>query len=112
MVHKAIHHIDKVIEQIKRPAFILSFFVIHVLYVLFLLGIVNINISYLETIHIILQIGLCFFLIYRFNPLRRHVLKEYDGEIIFGSAILLLYNLGLTEFLSRYFTNLSTIIIA
>ena len=96
------HHIDNAVERVKKPFFMYSFLVVHVLYVLLILGILTSDATYLEHMHIVLQIALCLFLIFRFNPLRKYVLKDYDGEIIFGSALFLLYNLGVTEFAKTY----------
>jgi hypothetical protein len=35
----------------------------------------------------------------RFHPFRKHTLGKYDGQIIFISALFLLTNEGMTEFL-------------
>lgn len=97
------HHIDNAVERVKKPLFMYSFLTVHVLYALLILGIVVVDATYMEHIHVALQVALCLFLIFRFNPLRSYVLKDYDGEIIFSSALFLLYNLGITEFLKSYF---------
>jgi len=51
-----------------------------------------------------MQVFVCTFLIYRFNPLRKqtHTLKPYDAKIIFSSALFLLLNTGLAEVFERY----------
>jgi hypothetical protein len=50
---------------------------------------------------IAIQTFICFFLLLRFNPWRKVQLTDYDRNIIFGSAIILLGNLTF----SKYFLN-------
>jgi hypothetical protein len=50
--------------------------------------------EYLNILDTTIQLFVCFFLILRFNPFRKHDFKENDASIIFGSATFLLLNLG------------------
>jgi hypothetical protein len=53
---------------------------------------------YLKRFNILLQIVICIVLILKFNPFRTHVFKSHDARLITGSAIFLLFNLGMAEY--------------
>lgn len=76
---------------------------LHLTYALLLFGIVAINPSYLRELNIFIQSFVCLFLIVKFNPFRKHVLKENDSRIIFSSAIFLLINMGVIETARQFF---------
>ena len=76
---------------------------LHLTYALLLFGIVAINPSYLRELNIFIQSFVCLFLIVKFNPFRKHVLKENDARIIFSSAIFLLINMGVIETARQFF---------
>jgi hypothetical protein len=77
-------------------------YLLYVLYIIVFIGIVQINPVYIHDLRWIMQVFICTFLIYRFNPLRTHVLTKYDASIIFSSAIFLLINTGMVEIFERY----------
>lgn len=56
-----------------------------------------INPVYLKQFNIMLQIVICVVLIIKFNPFRTHVFKSHDARLITGSAVFLLFNLGVVE---------------
>jgi hypothetical protein len=71
---------------------------INIIYFGTLVGIVFINASYINTFNIIVHSILCFFLMYKFNPMNKNIIvKDYDKVIIFSSALFLLVNLGIVE---------------
>ena len=105
MKHNILHTIDTKFEIIKKPLYLFLFVSIHVLYVVAYFGILNYNVKYIDYFNIILQLFICTFLIIRFHPFRKHHLKEFDANIIFGSAVYLLINLGLTEYVLHYVNN-------
>lgn len=100
-----IHKLDEIFELIKKPFYIVMIILVNVLYITAYFGIMKYNVKYLEYLNIGIQLFICIFLIIRFNPLRKHHLKEFDANIIFGSAIYLLVNLGLTEYILHYVNN-------
>jgi hypothetical protein len=84
--------------------FLLGFF--NVIYFSALLGIVFFNQQYINTFKIAVHTLLCFFLLYRFRPWQKTVeIKHYDQVIIFSSAVFLLLNLGIVEFIKNVYTN-------
>jgi hypothetical protein len=40
----------------------------------------------------IFHVGVCVFLMIRFNPMTRYISKPHDKDIVFGAAMLLLFN--------------------
>jgi len=101
MEKKHISHIlqktDGLIDTIKKPVFVTSLLILHIAYLLIFIGVVSVDSHYLETLNIFIQLFIALILIYRFNPLRTAELKAFDQDIIFGSAMILLTNLGITQ---------------
>jgi hypothetical protein len=78
----------------------------NILYFGALLGVVLINTAYINTFNIIVHSVLCLFLMYRFNPMHKQiVIKDYDKVIIFSSALFLLVNLGIVEFIKTFYVD-------
>ena len=97
--------IDDLFEIIKKPFYIFLLALLHVLYIGTYFGIMRYNVKYIDYLNIGVQLFICLFLIIRFHPFRNHHLKEFDANIIFGSAMYLLINLGLTEYVFHYLSN-------
>jgi len=71
-----------------------------------LLGIVLINSAYINIFNVIVHSVLCLFLMYRFNPMNKVTeIKKYDQVIIFSSALFLILNLGIVEFIKAFYMN-------
>jgi hypothetical protein len=87
------------LDGIKKPIYLISIGILYLMYFLVFFGLFNINPEYTRLFGNFIQLGICLFLIIRFHPFRKHELKEFDGEIIFGSAMFLLANLGITEYI-------------
>jgi hypothetical protein len=60
-------------------------------------GVYSVNPSYITNLSICLRLLVCGFLIYRFHPFRTHHLESDDGRIIFGSAVIILTDMGIAE---------------
>lgn len=75
---------------------------IHIIYIFLFFGILTIDFKYLRLFSIFIQILVCIFLIIRFHPFREHYYEKNDATILFGSAIFMLENLGLTELALYY----------
>jgi predicted membrane protein len=69
-----------------------SLITIHVIYAMVFLGIFSTVPEYIYMWNLVVQIGLCLFLMFRYHPFRTHVFEPYDAKLIFGSAMLLLAN--------------------
>ncbi len=90
--------LDEIIEKIKVPVIKGSYMLNSVLIVLLYTGIFTVNVIYVKTFNTFIQLIICLFLIYRFNPFVKHELRKQDSSIIFACAILLLTNLGITQY--------------
>jgi len=99
-------HIENAMDHIKKPVYISSLIIIHIIYVLAFLGLVNYNSMIVEYLNIGIQIFVALFLMIKFHPFRTHELREFDAQIIFGCAIFLLVNLGLTEYFLHFANNI------
>lgn len=95
-------HIENTIDRIKKPVYITSLFIINLIYVLAYLGMVKYNTTIISYLNIGIQLFVALFLMIKFHPYRKHELREFDSQIIFGCAIFLLVNLGLTEYFERF----------
>ena len=78
--------------------YLFSIFIIDVIYIAVFLGIfVNIP-YYIKELNFIVQVFLCFMLMYRFNPFRTNAqIQKYDVIFIFGAATFLFTNVILVE---------------
>lgn len=93
---------DDILDTIKLPIFKTGVYLVQLSYVLALLGIVYIDPMQINKLNIAVQLFVCMFLIWRFHPFRSHELRKYDSQLIFGSAVFLLANLGITQFILNY----------
>jgi len=96
------------LDSIKKPIYLISIGILYLMYFLIFFGLFNINKEYTRLLSSFIQLGICLFLIIRFNPFRKHELREFDGVIIFGSAMFLLANLGITEYIVQFVRNKSS----
>jgi hypothetical protein len=93
--------IDEIIERMKVPILKGSMIINNIILVLIYFGIVGINVAFVKHFNTFLQLAISLFLIYRFNPISKHELRKNDSSIIFGCAILLLTNLGITQYFMK-----------
>ena len=87
--------LELILEKMKKPMLILIT-ITNILFVLFSIQLIHINPVLIKYLQVSVQTFIAFFLIYRFHPFK----KEYsfhvnDNYFIFGSAILILTNLGI-----------------
>ena len=90
--------IDNTFETYSWPIYFYSLLILHIIYVLIFFGLFNINKFFINYLNIFIQTFICIFLLVRFHPFRKHVLREHDSSIIFGTAIILLTNLGFVQY--------------
>ena len=91
------HKVDKVVENIKFPLYFVLFLITHVLYGLLFFGVVLLKPQYVHILTVIFHMFICMFLMFRFNPWTKPKLMPYDGQVIFGSALILLFNVVFLE---------------
>jgi hypothetical protein len=71
---------------------------LYIAYIVTFFGIFYINPQYIVYLSFAIRLFVCSFLIYKFHPFRQHRLEQFDGTIIFASAVLLLTNMGMSEY--------------
>jgi len=65
-----------------------------------------INPTYIKQFNTGLQAIVCIVLIIKYNPFRTHVFRPNDARLITGSAIFILLNLGVGEYIVNNMTSL------
>lgn len=85
--------IDSGLDRVKLPIYYGIMGILYLSYALAFLGIWYVNKNYIHVLSTVVQTFVCAFLVYRFHPFREHVLRKYDANIIFGSAMILFINL-------------------
>lgn len=58
-----------------------------------------INPTYIKQYNTSLQAVVCVVLIIKFNPFRTHIFRSNDARLITGSALFILINLGIGEYI-------------
>jgi hypothetical protein len=99
-----IKYIDNFLDGLV-PYYIYGIIFFHVAYVLLFIGLFQFNREFLSILDISIQTFICIFLIIRFNPFRKHILRPSDAQIIFGSATFLLLNLGFVKLFNKQLMN-------
>lgn len=101
---------DGAVEAIKKPAFMATLAITYISYIFLFLGISYILPSYIRTISNGLHILIGLILLYKFNPFRtEYKLTEYDNNLIFGMALFLIINTGVTEITISFFNTLKNV---
>lgn len=90
--------LESTIDQIKKPFYLSMISALYFIYFVTFFGIFYINPQYISYLSFAIRLFVCSFLIYKFNPFRQHRLEQFDGKIIFASAVLLLTDMGITEY--------------
>jgi hypothetical protein len=91
-----------VLERIKKPAYIGMTVLLYASYFAAYAGVYIVNPRYVDLLSRALRLFICMVLMVRFHPFQQqHTLKEFDAKIIFASAILILTDLGITQFVVR-----------
>jgi len=102
---------DNIIESAKRPTFLLTIGITYLTYIFLFLGISYLLPSYIRLISNFMHVVICFFLIYKFNPMRsKQQVSEYDSYFIFFTAVFILMSMGLTEFALAFFKTLQNVL--
>ena len=105
---KIIESIENMVESVKRPVYLTTISLLYFIYVLIFFKFINYTPRIVHLLSLFIQGFIACFLIIKFHPFRKHELKEFDSSIIFGSALLILANIGITEFIRKYFENTTT----
>jgi hypothetical protein len=100
-------------DKIQNKTLDVILFVTYFLYFSLALGIYFISPQYINLLHDIVKIYICFFLIYRFNPFRTTKCNDLDKRIAFSAGFFLLsttiFENILTYIISKTETNIEKI---
>lgn len=107
LVTSIFKQVDNTLDNYASPIFIFLAILLHGLYALTFLNIIENKKAFIEKVNIAIQTFICAVLIIRFNPIRPAEFKEYDRRIIFASAMFLLANLGISQNIQAYFENIA-----
>ena len=90
--------IESNLERIKKPVYVTMILLLYSLYFLLYIGIFYVNPTYINNLSIAIRIFVCAFLLYKFHPFREHKLNHFDDKLIFASAILILTDMCITQY--------------
>ena len=90
--------IESNLELIKKHVYLAMVVLLYSCYFLLYVGIFYINPTYIKNLSIAIRLFVCVFLIYKFHPFREHKLSYFDDKLIFASAILILTDMGITQY--------------
>ena len=86
------------IETISFRVYLGTLFVFYTSYILIAMGLYSVDPKFLHILALFLHTFICTFLIYRFNPfVKTEFHPIMDKHIIFGSAIVLLFDVVFSE---------------
>jgi hypothetical protein len=89
--------IEASLERIKKPTYIAMITLLYICYFAIYAGLFYVNPEYIQTLSKSIRIFVCAFLIYKFHPFRQHRLVDFDAQLIFASALLILTDMGITQ---------------
>jgi hypothetical protein len=110
MASKPPNRVDRALETHVKPTYMFLITGLYIVYILLFLGITYIAPQYIRFVGNFIHVLLAVILIIKFNPFRANpTLESSDGALIFGAAIFILINIGLTEFAMSFFDSVKTL---
>jgi len=93
------------LDKIQNKTLDIIIFITYFLYISLALGIYFISPEYINWLHNIVKLYICFFLLYRFNPWRHRQCNHLDKRVAFAAGFFLLsttiFENILTYFISK-----------
>ena len=96
-------------ESFKLQLYTFSIIIIYILYFSTFLGVTYIDKSKIHLMSVTIETIICIILMLRFNPLKQHVMTDFDRAIIFSAASFLFINLFTTEIYSQYTNDINKV---
>lgn len=90
--------IESSLELIKKPVYVALIIMLYSCYFLIYIEFFYINPEYIKNLSIAIRLFVCAFLLYKFHPFREHKLSHFDDKLIFASAILILTDMGIAQY--------------
>jgi hypothetical protein len=82
--------------ELIKPIYIMCVSLLYLGYFLIIFGIYKVNAIYILYLSTLIHVFVCGFLLIRFNPFYKNELVQFDRDIVFGSSLLLLFNIFVT----------------
>ncbi len=98
-MYNFIDNIEKVLD-ISSKYFQTVSISFYILYFGILSGVFYFNVTYLNAFKLLIHGFICLFLLIRFHPFREHSVTKHDARIIFASAVILMLNTGIIEYIN------------
>ncbi len=99
--------IETSLERIKKPAYIAMSALLYICYFAIYAGLFYVDPAYVDLLSKGIRIFICAFLIYKFHPFRQHRLLDFDAQLIFASATLILIDMGVTQYLLEKYKDIT-----
>ena len=90
-------------EFLTYSVFLLSFILLHIIYVIVFFEIVHINEDYVRLFNAFFQIFISILLLYKYHPFAKNNIPTFDNELIMLCASFLLINTIFTEIFTLVF---------
>ena len=91
--------IEASLERIKKPTYTLMMLILYICYFATYAGLFYVDPTYVGALSKSVRIFICAFLLYKFHPFRQHKLQDFDSQLIFASALWILTDMGVTQYL-------------
>jgi hypothetical protein len=105
-----INKVDRAVESQAKPTYMILITALYIIYVFIFLGISYVAPQYIRFISNTIHVLLASILMIKFNPFRaNHTLAPTDGPLIFGAAVFILVNIGITEFAMSFFDSVKDV---
>lgn len=109
-ISNTVNRVDRILESHAKPTYMFLITGFYIVYVMFFLGITYIAPQYIRFISNFIHIILAIILLLKFNPFRSNTtFTSSDNSLIFGAAIFILINIGVTEFAMSFFDGVKTL---
>lgn len=99
--------IESSLERIKKPAYIAMSIILYICYFAIYAGLFYVDTAYVDILSKSIRIFVCAFLVYKFHPFRQHRLLDFDAQLIFASAGLILIDMGVTQYLLEKYKDIT-----
>ena len=94
---KTLEHLDH-IDKAKIGIYWVLMSITYICYFLIFFGLYAVKPEFIQVVSLVFHSLICLFLLWRFHPFRtEYKLHPYDGNIIFGCALILLINTTAAE---------------
>ena len=103
IIQKIFAILDHIVDTFLQPIFRASTYLLYFLYISIFLGVFYVNVEYTKVIIRAAELIIAIVLVIKFNTFRKvGTISEFERKLIFSSAVILLTNIGITEYIIRF----------